>query len=246
MDDTVVVATDFERRLHEKISATYASGSGTVWGPAAEVLAAELGLVAADVGLISVTDDGVINNRPLSAGLITRPRKIVVVVVGPDVGLQREEDAIVALIPKTRHLTTVGLAGLADAGDGSDVAIWRVQRLIEVEGIGIANHVIAHFPLVGQVRREKLVPIGSPERRGTWAFSAAPPPGVSTNITIPSALIGAGVVVPGDRALLCNPGLNSAHSAGVVKVVHTASDDITITVERIVTFPAPISMEPAP
>lgn len=246
MDDKVVAATDFERRLHEKIAATYASGSGTVWGPSAEVLAAEIGLPADDVGLISVTEDNVINNRPLSAGLITKPRRFLVLVVGPDVGLQREEDAIVALIPKTRHLTTVGLAGLAGAGDGTSDTIWRIQRLIEVKGIGIADQVISHFPLVSHVRREELIPIGSPENRGPWAFSAALSAGATAHITIPSSFMGGGLVSPGDSALLCDPSLNSAHSAGVVKVVQTASNDVTVTIERIVSFPAPISMEPAP
>lgn len=246
MVEEVTAATDFERRLHEQIASTYASGSGTVWGPAAEVLSEEIGLPTAEVGLISVTEDNVINNRPLSAGLITKPRRFLVVVVGTDVGLQREEDAIVALIPKTRHLTTVGLAGLTGAGDGTSDTIWRIQRLIEVEGIGIADQVISHFPLVGQVRREKLVPIGGLENRGPWAFVASPSTGATARITIPTSLMGDRMVSPGDRALLCTPSLNSAHSAGVVKVVLSASDDLTVTFERIVRFPASIPMVTAP
>lgn len=157
--------SEFERTLHNEVEIAYGKASGTVWNASAAVVANELGYEASDIGLISVTTDNVINNRPLTAGWITQPRKFYIEVVSDDVGLDRAEQALVNLIPKTRHLLTVGLAAKADSGDGTGQRIWRVQRIVEVDGVGIGQDVAEHFPMVEEVRSEPLVPIG-----------AAPPP----------------------------------------------------------------------
>ncbi len=150
--------TDWEEKLSAAIASAYGRSSGTVWGPAEAILAPGVKLARSEVGLISVTDDGVINNRPLSAGLITRPRKLLLVVVDPAVSLDRQERAIVDLMPKTRHLTTVGLATRVQGPSGQ---LWRVLRIIEIDGLGIADRVRGVFPAVTKIRREALVPFGN-------------------------------------------------------------------------------------
>lgn len=154
--------TEFERRLSAEIDKVFGGGSGTVWRETSRLLAHELGLRDDLVGAISVTDPGVINNRPLSAGLITHPRQLLLITVGEGVGITREEQAIVELIPKTRHLTTVALAERVSDSERTDQLIWRVRRIIDVEGIGIGAQISSHFPIVGDdIRTVPLVAFGS-------------------------------------------------------------------------------------
>jgi 5-methylcytosine-specific restriction protein B len=146
-------ATEWETRLSGAIAEAWGKGSGTVWGPTQAVLAEGTGFAPQDVGAISVTTEGVINNRPLSAGLITKPRKLLVIAVDAGVGLSRQREAVRKLIPLTRHLTTVALAEQVDG-------LWRVRQLIEVEDVGIASEVQHLFPLVPAIERVPLIPIG--------------------------------------------------------------------------------------
>ncbi|MER5702393.1 AAA family ATPase [Micromonospora sp. NPDC002296] len=152
---SVPAPTEFEFRLSEQIDLAYGKGSGTVWRDVQKVLGPHLGLTPEVVGAISVTEDGVKNNRPLSAGLITAPRQFLLIVVDAKVGLPKQRQAVKQLIPLTRHMTTVGLAEKVDD-------VWRVRQIIDVEGVGIGRHVKKYFPLVSEVETVPLVPMGAP------------------------------------------------------------------------------------
>jgi hypothetical protein len=236
-----VPPTAFERRLHDAITVAWAAPSGTVWRNAASIVETELGWPVGTVGLISVTDSGVKNNRPLSAGLITQPRQLLIIPVADEVGLDTEEGAVIDLIPKTRHLTTVGLASLVSAQpDGSD-KVWRVQRIVEVDGLGVANEVVGLFPLVPSVNVRPLVPFGNaPAEEPAEPWSVVVSPG-SRSLEVPTGPAGgfATELRPGDRVLLSNETHTVAHSAAVVSLVRLTPSTITIAFDPVVQFAAP-------
>jgi hypothetical protein len=245
---TIPPATLFERELSEAISEAWGRNSGTVWTAAARILSKEFSMAPDEVGLISVTDEGVVNNRPLSAGLITKPRKILIIPVSDAVGLDREEAAIVNLMPKTRHLTTVGLASKS-GDDGSDKKIWRVQRLIQVEGLGIAEQVIRSFPMVRKIRTEPLVPFGgeheSMEIPGTrsWLFASSPPTSSPATLVLAPNDPLRREVTPHDRILFCNRDLDSAMAAGTITRLSSMGRDLAVLVESVVVFASPIRIK---
>lgn len=136
----------FEVGLSDLINASWDRGSGTVWTETAKFLANELGLQAAEVGAISVTTDNVIKNRPLSAGLINRPRRILLIPVAQDVGLTRQAKAIEELIPLTKHLKTVLLAEKIED-------VWRVRRVVARAGHEADVELVAHhFPAISSTQ----------------------------------------------------------------------------------------------
>lgn len=235
--------TQFELELHEAISAAWGSGSGTVWGPAADVVQHELGWPPHSVGLIGVTSDGVKNNRPLSAGLITNPRRLVLIPVAEEVGLDAEQDAVVELIPKTRHLTTVGLVSLVDSGQSDNGPVWRVQRLIEVEGLGVADEVAPHFPLISNVVRCPLVPFGngSDSLAEPWALVGPKGARILRFVRRPTGGSPATLQV-GDRVLLCDAQRLFAHGAGVVSRITHSAELMSVELEPSVPFEVPIEM----
>jgi hypothetical protein len=204
-----------------------------------------LGWATGEVGLISVTEDNVINNRPLSAGLITGPRKLLIIPVADDVGITREVEAIVNLMPKTRHLTTVAIAGMANTDVGSDDKIWRVQSLIEIEGIGVADEVLSHFPLVEKIRREELVPIKGKvaSHKGPWLLPCGTIAVSTANVYLPPSDGNLREVTPGDEVILCDATLNIAVAAGIVKSIELAGNDLRVIVNRVTVFAAPVRVE---
>ena len=227
--------TQFEQQLSDLISTAWGAGSGTVWTASSRLVEKNLELGDGTVGLISVTEENVINNRPLSAGLITKPRKFLIVCVADVVGMDRQELAIKALMPKTRHLTTVGIACKVPIHDGSGGSAWRVQRLIEVEGLGIAEHVLPYFPMVSEICREPLAPFGLGKhddvvRRVTWLMKSENIHGRTVTIRLPPYELHRRKLTPGDKVLLCDHSRRWAHGAGVVERIHRDGPGLAVVV----------------
>lgn len=233
--------TPFERELSEKIQEAWERPSGTVWAAAARVIERKLGWPDGTVGLISVTDSGVKNNRPLSAGLITQPRQLLIIPVSDEVGLEVEQQAIIDLIPKTRHLVTVGLAELTPA-DGGEV-LWRVRRLISVDGLGRGAEVAKHFPLVEEVVTRPLVPFGAPVDGSGEPWLIVATEG-SSQVALRRHEANSSVesIKPGDRVLLCDSPRESAHSAGVVADVRSTRETVFVSLRPWRRFEAPIPL----
>ena len=237
-------ATAFERRLDAEIEEVYGKGSGTVWNEAAKIVAEELGLSRKKIGLISTTTVNVVNNRPLSAGLVNQAPELLIIAVGDEVGLDRQEAAIVDLMPKTRHLTTVALAGRADSGDGTGTTMWRVQRLIEVHGHGIADQVRPSFPLVEAVRVEPFVPLDdvAPHALRHWLVESERLRSNERVITVSrDTVIGSDASV-GDGVLLCDPDFTYAHSAARVASISDVGDHVDLLLDPYKEFPEPVPL----
>jgi hypothetical protein len=104
------------------------------------------------------------------------------------VGIPAQCEAVIELIPKTRHLTTVGLAGLMPT-PGVDSSIWRVQRIVDVAELGVADDIRVHFPVVRDedVVRVSLVPFGriSDAAYDGWSIEAPPGGGATWSVQIP-------------------------------------------------------------
>ena len=159
--------TPFEQDLDAEAKAVYGQKSGTVWRKTARLLETELGLQKGDAGAISVTEESTLNNRLVSPGLVRSTPKVIVVFSG--IGTQAVEDRLDEFIPLTRHLTTVAIADRATAKSP-----WRVRRIVEVSGVGVAHTDPAALPgCHGQERapdthhsRDQPAGAGRPDNRG--------------------------------------------------------------------------------
>ena len=196
--------TPFERELSEKIQEAWERPSGTIWAAAARVIERKLGWPDGTVGLISVTDSGVKNNRPLSVGLITQPRQLLIIPVSDEVGLEVRAAGDHRSHSEDEAPVTVGLAEPTPA-DGGEVLWAGSQISISVDGLGRGAEVAKHFPLVEEVVTRPLVPFGAPVDGSGEPWLIVATEG-SSQVALRRHEANSSVesIKPGDRVLLCD------------------------------------------
>ena len=165
--------TAFEQKLGKEADDAYGKGSGTVWTQTARLLEANLAALGhKEAGALSITEESTLNNRLTSPGLVRTSPKLIVYFSG--IGADPVDDRLDEFVPLTRHLSTVAIAERGKVVQGvwgrdkskftggsfkpDKAGLWRVTRIVEVAGIGIASQIAKDFPLAS-VRTVPLKPI---------------------------------------------------------------------------------------